>query len=176
MAKKDFLKSDPIGELEAQLNVDFNKLIKKVHRSLSTKKRSPVYTGFFASSWKVQTMGVKAKDRAEDFKPWSNIKLEFDKGGDSWKPAGSRPSNPKVQPRFKVEKTFNFKRPVFIGNRAKYAAYALEGGKIQYFVQGELGKLIKETMKEKKGRIFVASRQTQGLSSEGTGGQAYTEF
>ena len=28
-------------------------------------------------------------------------------------------------------------------------AYALEGGKIQVFIQGELGKLIKETMKEK---------------------------
>ena len=173
---KDFLKSDPIGDVEAQLNADFNKLIRKVHKGLSTKKRSPVYTGFFASSWKVQTMGVKAKDKVENFKPWSEIKLEFDKGGDSWKPAGSRPSNPKVQPRFKVEKTFNFKRPVFIGNRAKYAAYALEGGKVQVFIQGELGKLIKETMKEKKGRLFVASRQTRGLSSEGTGGQAYTEF
>ena len=55
---KDFLKSDPIGDIEAQLNADFNKLIKKVHKGLSTKKRSPVYTGFFASSWKVQTMGV----------------------------------------------------------------------------------------------------------------------
>ena len=59
---KDFLKEDPIKDLNAQLNADFNKLVRKVHRSLSTKKRSPVYTGFFASSWKAQTMGVKAKD------------------------------------------------------------------------------------------------------------------
>ena len=80
----------------------------------------------------------------------------------------------KIQRRFPVEKTFNFKKPVFIGNRAKYAAYALERGKVQVFIQGELGKLIKETMKE--GKLFVASRQTKGLSTEGTGGQAYTEF
>ena len=50
---KDFLKSDPAKELEAQMNQDFNKLIRKIHKSLSTKKRSPVYTGFFASSWKL---------------------------------------------------------------------------------------------------------------------------
>lgn len=162
---KDFLKEDPMKDLNAQLNADFNKLIKKVHKGLSTKKRSPVYTGFFASSWKVQTMGVKAKDDVYKFKPWADLAREGKK---------KRPTA-KVQPRFKVEKTFNYKRPVFIGNRAKYAGYALEGGKVQYFVQGELGRLIKETMKE-KGKIFIASRQTRGLSDEGTGGQAYTEF
>ena len=161
---KDFLKEDPIKDLNAQLNADFNKLVRKVHRSLSTKKRSPVYTGFFASSWKAQTMGVKAKDDVYKFQPWGNLARE----GKNKKPT------PKIQPRFKVDKTFNYKRPVFIGNRAKYAAYALEGGKVQYFIQGELGKLIKETMKE--GRLFIASRQTRGLSDEGTGGQAYTEF
>ena len=161
---KDFLKEDPIKDLNAQLNADFNKLVQKVHRSLSTKKRSPVYTGFFASSWKAQTMGVKAKDDVYKFQPWANLARE----GKKKKPT------PKIQPRFKVDKTFNYKRPVFIGNRAKYAAYALEGGKVQYFIQGELGKLIKETMKE--GKLFVASRQTRGLSTEGTGGQAYTEF
>ena len=165
---KDFLKSKPIDDLEAQLNADFNQLIRKVHSSLSTKKRSPVYTGFFASSWKAQTMGVQAKDKVENFKPWSDIKKSV--GFTNKKPAY------KIERRFPVQKTFNYKKPVFIGNRAKYAAYALERGKVQFFVQGELGKLIQETMKEKKGRLFVASRQTQGLSSEGTGGQFYTEF
>ena len=94
---KDFLKSDPIKEVEVQLNADFNQLIRKVHRSLSTKKRSPVYTGFFASSWKAQTMGVQAKDRVENFRPWSQIKRSHDLpvGGAPWKPAGSKPSNPK---------------------------------------------------------------------------------
>ena len=162
---KDLLKSNPNKDLDAQLNADFNKLIRKIHRSLSTKKRSPVYTGFFASSWKAQTMGVKAKDDVYKFQPWAKLAKEGKK---------RPPVAPKIQPRFKVNKTFNYKRPVFIGNRAKYAAYALERGKVQYFIQGELGKLIKETMKE--GKLFIASRQTRGLSDEGTGGQAYTEF
>ena len=162
---KDLLKSNPNKDLDAQLNADFNKLIRKIHRSLSTKKRSPVYTGFFASSWKAQTMGVKAKDDVYKFKPWAQLAIEGKK---------RPPVAPKIQPRFKVDKTFNYKRPVFIGNRAKYAAYALERGKVQYFIQGELGKLIKETMRE--GKLFIASRQTRGLSDEGTGGQAYTEF
>ena len=165
---KDFLKADPIGDFEQIFNQDFNKLIRKVHKGLSTKKRSPVYTGFFASSWKAQTMGVRAKDKVENYKPWA----EFAKIGK--KPPYKPPY--KIEPRFPVEKTFNYKKSVFIGNRAKYAAYALEGGKVQVFIQGELGKLIKETMKEKKGRLFVASRQTRGLSAEGTGGQRYTEF
>ena len=162
---KDFLKEDPIKDLDKQLNADFNKLVRKIHRSLSTKKRSPVYTGFFASSWKAQTIGVKAKDDVYKFKPWAQLAIEGKK---------RPPVAPKIQPRFKVDKTFNYKRPVFIGNRAKYAAYALERGKVQYFIQGELGKLIKETMRE--GKLFIASRQTRGLSDEGTGGQAYTEF
>jgi hypothetical protein len=164
---KDFLKSDPIGDFEQQFNQDYNQLIRKVHKGLSTKKRSPVYTGFFASSWKAQTMGVRAKDKVENFKPWSDIKKSV--AFTNQKPAY------KIQQRFPVEKTFNYKKPVFIGNRAKYAAYALEGGKVQVFIQGELGKLIKETMKEKKGRLFVASRRTAGFGSF-EGGVGYTEF
>ena len=170
---KDFLKADPIGDFEQQFNQDYNQLIRKVHKGLSTKKRSPVYTGFFASSWKAQTMGVKAKDKVEDFQPWASIKQAKKTSWNKNLPSAGDKSY-KIQLRFPVEKTFNFKKPVFIGNRAKYAAYALERGKVQVFIQGELGKLIKETMKE--GKLFVASRQTKGLSTEGTGGQAYTEF
>ena len=164
---KDFLKSDPIGDFEQQFNQDYNQLIRKVHKGLSTKKRSPVYTGFFASSWKAQTMGVRAKDKVEYYKPWSDIKKSV--AFTNQKPAY------KIQRRFPVEKTFNYKKPVFIGNRAKYAAYALEGGKVQVFIQGELGKLIKETMKDKKGKLFVASRKMQDFGSS-KGGVGYTEF
>ena len=175
MAKsKNFLKSDPIKEFEAQLNADFNQLIRKVHRSLSTKKRSPVWTGFFASSWKAQTMGVQAKEDARNFSPWREIRrqesIAFFNGR-----GGERPRNPKIQIRYPVKKTFNYKKPVFIGNRAKHAAYALEGGKVQVFVQGELGKLIKETMREKKGKLFVASQKSLGFGAS-EGGVSYTEF
>jgi hypothetical protein len=45
--RKDLLKSDPVADLQAQINADFNSLIRKTHKSLSTKTHSPVYTGFF---------------------------------------------------------------------------------------------------------------------------------
>ena len=35
---KDFLKEDPIKDLNAQLNADFNKLVRKVHRVYLLKK------------------------------------------------------------------------------------------------------------------------------------------
>ena len=73
---KDFLKSDPIGDLEAQLNSDFNTVIKKAHKSLGTKTYSPVYTGFFASSWKVANTPPKAKDDVYKFKPWADLARE----------------------------------------------------------------------------------------------------
>lgn len=174
MARKPLGKSNPVNDVEAKLNADFNQLIKKIHKQLSTKKRSPVYTGFFASSWKVQTMGVKAVDKVEDFQPWASIKKAKK---DSWNKDSVKSKNTtyKIQPRFPVDKTFNFKRPVYIGNRAKYAAYALEGGKVQFFIQGELGRLIQETMKDKKGKLFVASRKMQDFGSS-KGGVGYTEF
>ena len=171
MAKrKPLQKSNPVGTLESQLNQDFNRLIRKIHGSLSTKKHSPVYTGFFASSWKVQTMGVRAVEKAEDHQPWKGIKRiasEYFFENKRTMPANQVPH--KIQIGFPVEKTFNIKRPVFIGNRAKYAAYALEGGKIQTFIQGSLGKLIKQNMKEKKGKLFIASQKSAGFGSSKDG-------
>jgi len=177
MAKqKDFTKSDPIADVTAQINADFNSLIRKTHKSLSTKTHSPVYTGFFASSWKVQTTGVKAKDDIRKFKPWSDIKKASTKSiNGKW--VSTKPSKPTIKIRYPVKRTFNIQRPVFIGNRAKYAAYALEGGKIQNFIQGRLAKLIKDTMKEKptKGKIFLQSRQTPGFGRSGPSG-GYSEL
>ena len=169
MAKrKDLLKSDPVADLQAQINADFNSVVRKTHKSLSTKTHSPVYTGFFASSWKVQTTGVRAKDDIRRFKPWADIKKASTKSiNGKW--VSTKPSNPTIRIRYPVKRTFNIERPVFIGNRAKYAAYALEGGKIQNFIQGRLAKLIKETMSEKKanGIIFLQSRQTPGFGRSG---------
>ena len=166
--KKDFLKSDPIADIEAQINADFNTLIRKTHKSLSTKTHSPVWTGFFASSWKVQTTGVKSKDDIKRFKPWSNIKRSSTKVVNGrW--VSTKPSNPTIRIRYPNRRIFNIDRPVFIGNRAKYAAYALESGKIQKFVQGRMAKIINDTMKEKKtkGRIFLQSRQSPGFGRSG---------
>ena len=158
---KDFLKSDIVGDLEAQLNRDFNTVIRKAHKSLGTKTHSPVRTGFFASSWKVANTPPKAKDDILKFNPWAEMKrkesLAFFKKDRSFK------HSPKIQPRFKVDRTFNIKKTVFIGNTVKYASYALEGGKIQNFVQGRMGQIIKENMKEKKGKLFLLGKETGGF-------------
>ena len=164
-------------DLDKQISRDFNALIKKVHAQLSTKKRSPVYTGFFASSWKAQSSPVRATDRVEKFKPWAEIKRQAT-GAFLAGTSGNAPTSPVIKPRYPVKRAFNYKRPVYIGNKAKYAVYALEGGKVQSFIQGSLGKLIKETMTNKglpKGKLFVQSGATTGFGSARSG-SSYTEF
>ena len=177
MAKrKPLQKSNPVGTLESQLNQDFNKVIREIHKGLSTKKHSPVYTGFFASSWKAQTMAVNAVEKAENHHPWKGIKRQASEY--FFKNKRAMPANQvphKIQIRFPVEKTFNIKRPVFIGNRAKYAAYALEGGKIQNFIQGRMKDIINNNMKEKKGRLFLAKDKASGFGTSKDGVQ-YGEF
>jgi len=175
--KKDFLKSDPIADITAQINADFNTVVNKTHKSLSTKTYSPVWTGFFASSWKVQTTGVRPKDDIRNFKPWSTIKKNSTKSiNGKW--VSTKPSNPTIRIRYPNKRTFNIDRPVFIGNRATHAAYALEGGKIQNFIQGRMAKIIRDNMKEKrtKGRIFLQSRQSPSLTGRTNPSAGYTEL
>ena len=63
---------DLVGpDLEAYMQESFNRLILTIMRRLATKKRSPVYTGFFASSWKADTSPIKANDELEE--PWLSI-------------------------------------------------------------------------------------------------------
>ena len=182
MAKrKPLQKSDPVGTLDSQLNRDFNKVIKEIHKGLSTKKHSPVWTGFFASSWKVQTMAVPATEKVEDNPEWAAIKRERSIDYFTRKKAGppyqkqKPPSSPKIQIRHPISKIYNIKRPVFIGNTAKYAAYALENPKVATFIQGSLGKLIKQNMKEKKGKLFIASKR-MGKFGSFKGGPGYSEI
>ena len=63
---------------------------------------------------------------------------------------------------------------MFIGNKVEYSLYALEGGKVQLFIQGSLGRMIKETMTD-KGRLFVGGSTSGGFGSASPGVQ-YTEF
>ena len=60
-----FSADNVIGDLEANINRDYNQLIRKVLRRLATKKRSPVWTGFFASSWDAKGVPIQAKDDVE---------------------------------------------------------------------------------------------------------------
>ena len=159
-------------DLDKKISRDFNNLVKDVHGELSSEQNMPVWTGFFASSWKASNTPVSATHDIMDYQPWASIKYEvflgFKNTGQS-----TRPENPVVQPRFPVgqgKRIFNYKKSVFIGNKAEYSQYVLESGEIQKFVQGELCKMIKENMSD-KGKIFIG-----GATSEKFSGITYTSF
>ena len=167
-------------DLDKNISRDFNDLIKKVHRTLSTKKHSPVYTGFFASSWQAQGSPVRATDFIQQNQPWAGIKREATRMFLASSVKENRPKNPVIRPRYPVKRAFNYKRPVYIGNKAEYSIYALEGGKLQMFIQGSLGKMISQTMTD-KGKLFLGGSTTFNNSPTSTRTQRnvgirYTEF
>lgn len=157
MAKKRGI-GNIAGDLERQINSDYNDLIQMIAGDLPGV--SPQDTGFFASSWKASTQRPQSKDAKEDFAPWSGYKR------------GSRRAD--VRPRYKVP-SFNYKKQptVYIGNTVLYANSALvsKDSDVIGYVQGQMGSLVAETFREKKaGRIFALTGQ-QGVSPVG-----YTRF
>lgn len=151
-------------DLDSQISADFNELLQEVHSDLSAKgverKKIPVWTGFFASSWKIQGTPLIPTDKVENYEPWASIKREaseeFFRTGKS-----SRPENPKIEPRFPVgeeQRIFNYRKPVYIGNKAVYSIYVLESGSLQRYLGG-LGKKIKRKMTD-KGKVRFGQRYT----------------
>ena len=165
------------SDLDAQLNEAFNSMIGDVLADLATEANSPVWTGFLASSWRAQKSQVRQKDRREDFEPWASIKREHDlpKGGKGWKPAGSKPSNPVIEPRFSPP-TFDYKKGCFIGNQAEYSSYVIEDPRIAKYIKGDVKNAINENFKEKKrGAIKIGSVQKKALFGKGSKkGRKYT--
>jgi hypothetical protein len=157
------------AEVEAHLQQSYNRLINTVMRRLATKKRSPVYTGFFASSWKADTSPINAQDKVEENAPWSQIKAT--------KRTNPASKDYRIDPRFyPPSKAFSYKKRVYIGNTAEYAIYALEDGRIQQFVQGsEMKSLVDAAFKERKAKISVGSRQATGAFGN-TAGKIYTGY
>ena len=130
-------------DLTGNLERDLNTLVRAVLTDLSTKKYSPVDTGFFVSIWTAGTQRPKPNEARESLAPRSNIKPTR---------KGARSSQAKVEPRF-INSIPNFKpfSKVFIGNRSQYAARALASpnSQIPQYVQGELRRLINTVFTEK---------------------------
>ena len=159
-------------DLDKKISRDFNNLIKDVHSELTSEQNMPVWTGFFASSWKASNTPVQPDQDVMSHQPWASIKQEVFEGFKLTKQSIS-PEEPVVQPRFPVgqgERIFNYRKGVFIGNKANYSQYVLESGEIQDFVQGQLGRLIRENMSD-KGKIFIG-----GKLSDKRAGTTYTGF
>jgi len=177
--RKPYEGSDQVeADLMAQLDADFAQTIRDLHDGLSSSSGSPVYTGFLASSWKVRRSPINQTDKREDFEPWASIKKSHDlpTGGEGWKAAGSKPSDPVIEPRFPVGTSYKFRNAnLFIGNTAEYAGYASENSVISEFVQGEAGTIIKDNMRE-KGKIFIGAKPSGGFGKSKPGsGLRYIE-
>mgnify|MGYP003140768368 CR=1 FL=1 len=173
MAKTDIENIMP--DLDAQLNEAFNSMIGEVLADLVDE--SPVYTGFLASSWRAQKSQVKQIDRREDHEPWASIKREHDlpKGGEGWKPAGSKPSDPVIEPRFSPP-TFDYKKGCFIGNQAEYSSYIIEDPGLVRYLKHDIQKTINRNFKEKKrGAIKIGDTQKKVYFGKGSKkGRKYT--
>ena len=131
-------------DLTGNLERDLNTFVRAVITDLSTKRYSPVDTGFFASSWTAGTQRPRPDQARESVAPWSNIRPTR---------TGNQ-NNPQavIEPRF-IDEIPNFKpfSKVFIGNRSQYAARALASTRSQVpqYVQGELRRLINTVFTEK---------------------------
>ena len=164
-------------DLDAQLNEAFNSMIGDILADLATETNSPVYTGFLASSWRAQKSQVKQIDKREEHEPWASIKKEHDlpKGGEGWKPAGSKPSNPVIEPRFSPP-TFDYRKGCFIGNQAEYSSYVIEDPRIAKYVKNDVKNTINQNFKEKKrGAIKIGDTQKKVYFGKGSKkGKKYT--
>ena len=143
-----------VPDWEGNLERDLNRFVREALSDLSTEENSPVDTGFFASSWTASTQRPRPDQSREDHTPWSNLKPNR-KGG---KAVGFT-----IKPRFINNLKYNFKSfsTVYIGNRAKYAAFALEEGSVQRYVQGKLKQKVQQTFKEKP-KVKVATTGYKG--------------
>ena len=159
-------------DLDKKISRDFNNLVKDIHGELSSEQNMPVWTGFSASSWKASNTPVSATHDIMDYQPWASIKQQVFEGFKLTKES-EKPDAPVVEPRFPVgegERIFNYRKSVWIGNKANYSQYVLETGEIQDFVLGQLGRLIRENMSD-KGKIFIG-----GKVSDKRAGTTYTGF
>ena len=155
-------------DLEAHMQESFNRLTREIMRKLATKKRSPVYTGFFASSWQASRSKIQPIDELEE--PWLGIKKKKD--------ADRSNKEYRIDPRFyPPDQEFNYKRRVFIGNTVKYAVWALEDGRIKDFVQGpDMARLVRSNFKERR-RALISVAGRGGVGKFGAfKGKTYIDY
>ena len=122
MAKSDpNALSNAIASTRGELNNQLNNLIDTIlDKEKGLPEASPQYSGFFASSWQVNTYRPLATEEIRS--PWLERKKQKDKNR-------NLPSI--IEPRYPRTKRYKFGETIFIGNRAEYARYALGSGNSQ---------------------------------------------
>ena len=152
---KDFtrvIREDFEEEIEAQLNGFVRAVVSDLTSDGTKNGVSPVLTGFFASSWKA---GNTRPSRESSIPAaWKKIKYTHTK-----KPKLLPGHKPLIKQRHPVPNDITIKKPVFIGNTAKYAPYALTSRKSQVFpyLAGGSGKF-KEGLGDKINKFFTDKR------------------
>ena len=160
-------KNDLAGFVTKQVRRDFNDFVRWAQTELSKpegtgKVYSPILTGFFSSSWRVDNKRIQPTDDIKAFAPWTAIKIKTGS-----KPAVLAPGNKAVvQKRFPMNTRLKTDITYYIGNSAKYASYALWSpkNKLPSFIQGEMREKVNQFFKEKK---------TSVLSRAGSKGYQY---
>ena len=181
MAKEQEFNGDKaFNNTVSQLDADFAQTIKDIHEKLSEEhdektEGSPIYTGFLASSWKVRRKPIQQTESVYEKEPWADIRRQLD---NVWAPTKEERQKKRrelsnqiayVNPRFPVGTDYKFiNADIYIGNTAEYAGYSAEDGKISTFVQGTIGKIIKDNMKEKS-RIFIGAKPSGGFGKSKPG-------
>ena len=193
MAKNDLLDFDPANDFEAYFDRALNKAVPAILSALASPDNSPVYTGYFASSWRVaagktaqEASGRLGKEdrpttranRETGDTPWADIFRQRNSFGNA---RGPKPkSGGYIKPRFSEVPYINFqKNPVInIGNVASYAGYALENPIVATFVQGtgpgQLQGVIDRAFKETPDGVRL--RVATGLRSRAAGSVQYTDL
>ena len=172
MAKEQEFNGDKaFNNTVSQLDADFAQTIRDLHDALSSKKGSPVYTGFLASSWKVRREPIKDRESVYEHPPWAGIRRQLDAvyapSKEERRKKRRELSNQiaRVEPRFPVGTDYKFiNADIYIGNAAEYAGYSAEDQKLSGFIQGEAGKIIKDNMRD-KGKIFLGVKPGSGFGS-----------
>ena len=171
------------NDYEAYFDKAFNNLVEIAILRLSTEENSPVYTGYFASSWKarqgrpIQRESRKESDRQRRTRmPWKkayDFKTTNSKGKETqWGPMFGQGE---IKRRFKIPRV-NFKKsPVYIGNQANYAQYALKDGRSLAFIQGEMKQLVESAFREKP-RLGTIYAGVSFAPQQQVGGQLAADY
>ena len=181
MAKEQEFSADKVfNDQVEKLDAGFARTIKEIHEKLSEKwnaetEGSPVYTGFLASSWKVRRKPILQTQSVYDYEPWASIRRQLDAVSAESKEIRTEKrrelSNQiaEINPRFPVGTDYKFiNANIYVGNTAEYAGYSAEDTKLSNFVQGRIGKIIKNNMKEKS-RISIGAKPSGGFGKSKPG-------
>ena len=172
MAKEQEFNGDKaFNNTVSQLDADFAQTIRDLHAELSSKKGSPVYTGFLASSWKVRREPIQDRQSVYNYSPWAGIRRQLDAVYAPNKEERRRKRRALsndiavVDPRFPVNTAYKFiDANIYIGNAAEYAGYSAEDQELANFIQGKADEIIKDNMRD-KGKIFLGVKPGSGFGS-----------